>query len=71
VAFQGLWLSAPEETLKARVDSRSGDASDATSEIVEGQLSRAPKGEIAWPRVDAAGTPDEVTARAREVLKQS
>jgi aminoglycoside phosphotransferase family enzyme/predicted kinase len=68
VPFQGVWLSAPEDTLKARVDARAADASDATSAVVEGQLTRAPKGEIAWPRVDAAGTPAEVTARALAVL---
>ncbi|MDZ7712580.1 MAG: AAA family ATPase [Rhodovibrio sp.] len=68
VPFQGVWLSAPEATLKARVDARTNDASDATSQVVEGQLTRAPKGEIAWPRVDADGAPEEVTARALGVL---
>ncbi|MBK1698624.1 AAA family ATPase [Rhodovibrio salinarum] len=68
LAFQGVWLSAPEDTLKARVDARTGDASDATSRVVEGQLTRAPKGEIAWPRVDAAGTPEAVGARVLELL---
>ncbi len=66
--FQGIWLSAPEATLKARVDARTGDASDATSEVVEGQLTRAPRGEIAWPQVDADGTPETVTARALGLL---
>ena len=69
VGFQGVWLSAPEETLKARVDARTNDASDATSQVVEGQLTRAPKGEIAWPRVDADGPPEEVAARALDVLE--
>jgi predicted kinase len=64
-----VWLSAPEETLKARVDARTNDASDATSQVVEGQLTRAPKGEIAWPRVDADGPPEEVAARALDVLE--
>jgi hypothetical protein len=70
VPFQGVWLSAPEETLKARVDARTNDASDATSQVVEGQLTRAPKGEIAWPQVDAAGAPEDVTARALDVVGQ-
>ena len=68
VPFQGLWLSAPEDTLKARVDARTGDASDATSQVVEGQLTRAPKTEIAWPRVDAEGSPEDVTARALKLV---
>jgi hypothetical protein len=71
VAFQGLWLTADPDTLKARVAERSGDASDATVAVVEGQLERAPKGEIAWPAVDAAGAPDEVAGRALEVLRAS
>lgn len=68
VAFQGLWLTAPPETLKARVAARQGDASDATVSVVESQLERAPKGEIGWPAVSAEGTPEKVAERARGLL---
>jgi hypothetical protein len=63
VPFQGVWLQAPAETLKTRVAARRGDASDATPEIVDAQLSRAPRGEIAWPALDAAADPDELAAQ--------
>jgi len=69
VPFHGVWLQAPADTLKDRVAGRSGDASDATVQVVEGQLQRAPKGEIAWPAVDAQGTPQQVAARALALLE--
>jgi aminoglycoside phosphotransferase family enzyme/predicted kinase len=48
-AFEGVWLEAPAEVLKARVDARKGDASDADARVVEAQLDRDP-GELSWPR---------------------
>ena len=38
VPFDGLWLDAPPETMRARVASRTGDASDATPGVVDAQL---------------------------------
>jgi aminoglycoside phosphotransferase family enzyme/predicted kinase len=38
VAFTGIWLDAPRATLRQRVQSRKGDVSDATPEIVDRQL---------------------------------
>jgi uncharacterized protein len=63
VPFSGIWLSAPQETSIGRVAARKGDASDATPEIVEMQFSRG-TGPIAWPVVDARGSPDDVRERA-------
>ena len=37
VAFDGLWLEAPLDVLTARVAVRTGDASDATPEVVRAQ----------------------------------
>lgn len=71
IPFAGLWLTAPDGTLKARVAARHGDASDATPQVVEAQLARAPRGAIPWPAVDAGGTPEEAAARAREILLAS
>ncbi len=65
--FVGIWLSAPEETLVSRVESREADASDAGAEVVRKQL-RFDPGEIAWARVDASGGVDQVCERARAVL---
>ncbi len=39
VPFTGLWLEAPPATLHTRVETRTGDASDATTQVVSQQLS--------------------------------
>ena len=65
--FVGLWLTAPAETLTARVEQRRGDASDANARVVKEQLDYD-LGEIAWSAVDAAGSPAQTVARAEAVL---
>lgn len=54
--FHGFWLEAPAATLKARVEARRGDASDATSAVVESQLAHD-VGVMTWRRIDATGEP--------------
>ena len=61
--FQGLWLDLDAQTMKARVSARQGDASDATAEVVERQLSYD-LGKIAWTRVSAAGAIQQVADQA-------
>lgn len=53
VAFRPAWLDAPVEVLAARVAGRSGDASDATVDVLRQQATRL-GGEIGWTKVDAA-----------------
>ncbi len=67
LSFAGLWLEAPASKLEARVTARQGDVSDAGADIVRLQQGQDP-GPMAWHRIDAGGTPDEVLARARRVL---
>jgi len=67
--FVGIWLSAPEETLVTRVESREDDASDASAAVVRKQLGFDP-GEIAWARIDASGTPDDVQDIADNLLRE-
>ena len=67
VSFAGLWLEAPKDLLIERVVGRVDDASDATPVVVARQL-MLETGEIAWPKIDAAGTPAEVAGRARRAL---
>ena len=67
VPFQGLWLDAAANTLKARVNQRKGDASDATADIVDRQLAHAPR-VTDWRHIDANGSVDLVSERARSVL---
>lgn len=54
VPFIGLWLDAPERVLKERVTTRTGDASDATADVVARQLDYD-LGDISWHRLDASG----------------
>lgn len=51
--FHGAWLDAPTPVLEARVAARRGDASDATVEVLHGQMARLAQSEVGWPRVDA------------------
>ncbi|MGE0698965.1 MAG: AAA family ATPase [Hyphomicrobiaceae bacterium] len=67
VRFDGLWLEAPPEAMKARVAARAGDASDATPEIVERQLA-ALSGPIEWHRLAASAERGDVAAAARSLL---
>lgn len=61
VPFRGAWMEAPMRVLEARVASRTGDASDATVQVLHDQAARLtePPG---WPHVDAT-TPSEPAAR--------
>jgi hypothetical protein len=67
VAFDGLWLEADPAVMAARVAARRGDASDATSEVVERQLTYD-LGGIAWPRLDAGRPGDALQAEAGRQL---
>jgi aminoglycoside phosphotransferase family enzyme/predicted kinase len=51
--FAGFWLEAPGPVMAARLDSRTGDASDADARVLEAQLARDP-GPMRWKRVDSA-----------------
>lgn len=66
-AFDGLWVEAPPEVMRQRVASRRRNASDATVEVLERQLSYD-LGEVTWRRVDSSGPRDETVARARAIL---
>jgi uncharacterized protein len=64
VRFDGIWLRAHSDVMVRRVSERSGDASDATPEVVRAQVQRG-AGALGWPVVDSGGTRDEVLARVR------
>jgi predicted kinase len=49
VAFEGVWLEADPDVLRARVAARTGDASDADVAVLERQLA-FDVGEIGWRR---------------------
>jgi len=55
--FDGIWLEAPLDVLRARVAARRDDASDATVEVME-RAAQADPGPLAgWHRVEAVGDP--------------
>lgn len=65
VPFRGLWLTASDEKMAARVAARRGDASDATPQVVARQLTwdvgaLSP----AWAKLDAGGGREETIRRA-------
>ena len=66
--FTGLWLEAPADTLRARVDARTGDVSDADSKIVDQQLGYE-IGVVDWHRIDAGGTADHTHRQAARILR--
>jgi uncharacterized protein len=53
VPFHGAWLAAPADALEARVAGRTGDASDATIEVLRDQVKRHGGDTVAWAHVDA------------------
>ncbi|ADZ71927.1 AAA family ATPase [Polymorphum gilvum] len=67
--FLGLWLEAGAATLKARVETRRGDASDANAAVVEIQLGYDP-GPIDWVRIDASDGPEKTLERALAALSE-
>ncbi len=67
VPFTGIWLEAPERERIARVEARSGDASDATAAVVRAQ-SRLNVGEIHWHRIRTNRPQPLIVAAARAAL---
>ncbi len=67
VDFAGLWLEAPLETRRKRVDHRAGDASDADARIVAAQRAE-PLAEAGWIAIDASGDLDSTLVNAKRQL---
>jgi uncharacterized protein len=59
-----LFLTAGLETRLSRIDTRTGDASDATADIAR-QQEQFDLGHIRWMKVDTSGTPEETLLRAQ------
>ncbi len=66
-AFAGLWLTAPEKILRARVTGRTADMSDATVDMLEMQL-LTDAGTIDWTKVDSGESLEDAVASARTAL---
>jgi uncharacterized protein len=68
--FLGLWLTAPMATLKDRVIARAGDASDATVEVIDRQLSYE-LGPMSWIEIEAGGSRSKTADLARLALDKN
>ena len=66
-AFAGIWLQAPAATLLARLAQRGKDASDATADTLQRQLTYD-LGVIDWTRIDASQPRDAVIEAARKAF---
>lgn len=66
--FTGLWLEAPAPLLRARVEARRNDASDATPEVVDRQTGYD-TGPMDWLRLDAGIAPDTLAGSVLGRLK--
>lgn len=69
VPFQGLWLTAPAETLESRVSGRGEDASDADVGVLKKQLT-ADVSDVGWTKLPACGDLDQTVARALHELER-
>lgn len=65
--FTGFWLEGTQSMLSARVKQRTGDASDATADVVARQFTYE-TGDIRWHRLDAGGRVDELSRLALAAL---
>ncbi len=70
VPFSGLWLTAPDALLKDRIVRRRGDASDATPDVLERQLSWGPSSH-GWTVIDASGPATAALTAAEGVMARS
>jgi predicted kinase len=65
--FTGFWLEAGGEVAAARVAARTGDASDATPDVVRRQLA-TDVGTVSWRRLDASQSLEHLAEAARTRL---
>lgn len=68
VPFTGLWLTAPAEVLRARVERRTGDVSDATPRVVDTQLDYD-VGSLDFAVIDASLPLDAVAGAALDRIR--
>jgi len=68
VPFRGLWLTAPQDILRARISARSGSVSDANPDVLEDQFTRFQVPDD-WVQVDVSGTPDAAMAALKAAAR--
>jgi len=69
VPFQGIWLDAPFQVAAQRISGRTGDASDATEQVLARQHRQDP-GDIRWARIDTDIPGERTVAAALAALDE-
>ena len=67
-SYVGLWLQGSRQIMQDRVATRTGDASDATPDVVERQFGYQ-TGAITWTTIGASGSAADVLSAARAALR--
>jgi uncharacterized protein len=70
VPFTGVWLDAPPDRMAERLRQRTRDASDATVDVLERQMS-SDLGEIGWKRADSTIPVDRLAEAALKLVDGS
>lgn len=66
--FDGLWLTAPPDILRARIAARASGVSDAGVAVLDLQLAGHDPAAIDWSRIDVSGSLADSVAAARRAL---
>jgi aminoglycoside phosphotransferase family enzyme/predicted kinase len=67
VAFTGIWLDAPSQAMATRIGERRGDASDASTSVLDRQL-QVDIGPLDWIRIEAGGGAEDTLRLAKRAL---
>jgi len=68
VDFYGVWLMAPVQIMRGRIEARREDASDADVSILDKQLKQN-KGTIDWQHIDTSATVGAIVKKIRQSIK--
>ena len=67
-AFSGFWLEAPRAHMAQRIESRRGDPSDATPDVLDLQMKKG-VGPDGWVKLNSARAREIVAAEALAALR--
>ncbi len=67
-AFRGFWLEAPRDQMAQRIESRRGDPSDATPDVLDLQIKKG-VGPDGWVKLNSARAREIVAAEALAALR--
>ncbi|MEH6403449.1 MAG: AAA family ATPase [Sneathiella sp.] len=71
IPFTGIWLNVDQKIMATRIEGRTRDASDATIQVLEQQVSRNNKKNSTWLQLDASGTAEQSLSHTLELLSSN